>query len=66
MSAKARLIRSAAADGRYERDRATIQQGGGQSAAVANVFIPHENIDVLTDIALFGQDAITQTGIRLP
>ena len=66
MSAKARLIRSAAADGRYERDRATIQQGGGQSAAVANVFIPYEDIRMLADLALFGQDAITQTGVRLP
>ena len=42
-----RLIGGAAADSRYERDRASIHPGGGKSAAVANVFIPYEDIHML-------------------
>src|SRR5881296_2042826 len=57
---------TSAADRRHERNRASARHRTAEPAAVASVFLAHENIDVLADFALFGEDAITQTRIRLP
>lgn len=57
---------SSAADGGNNRNIRTCRNASRQPSGVANVFVTDENVDVLAHLALLGDDAIAEAGMKLP
>jgi hypothetical protein len=57
---------SSAADGGDDGDFQSFADGSGEAAGVTNIFVSDEDVDVLADLALFVDDAVTDAGIKRP
>src|SRR5690242_8851439 len=55
-----------AADGRDDRDLGAVLQGRLQAAGIAGVFVADEDVDVLADLSLLGNDAVADRRILFP
>ena len=55
---------SAAADGWDDGDFAVGGEERGEAAGIANVFVADEDVDVLADLALLGDDAVANAGVE--
>ena len=55
---------SAAGDGGDDGDFGVGGKGCGEAAGIANAFVADEDVDVFADMALLGDDAIANTGVK--
>ena len=66
MNCDAQRIESSAADGGDDRDLSVGRNWSFESTGEADTFLSDENIDVLTDDALFVHNAVAQRGMEMP
>lgn len=57
---------SSAADGGNNRNIRIYGNETRQPSGIANVFVADKNVDVFAHLALLGDDAIAEAGIKLP
>jgi len=57
---------SAAADSGDDRNLRSGRDGAGESTSISDILVPNENIDMLPHLALFGYEAISNSGVVCP
>jgi len=57
---------SAATDSRDDRNLRSARDPTHKPAGIANIFFPHEKVDVFSDFSLLGCDAISDPRVKYP
>jgi hypothetical protein len=64
--ARRRRHATSAADGGDDGNFISFANGSGEAAGVTDIFAADEDVDVLADLALFVDDAVTDAGMERP